>query len=358
LSLLRIGDELGDRYLVEAEVGRGGMQEVYRAHDQTLERSVALKVPQDDRVARKFRESAVISARVNHPNVAKTLDYFEDDHGRFYLVEEFVEGENLKDVASKFARLDPHAAAHVLHHLARGLVASHRAGVVHRDLKPSNIMIGGSLGFTSVKMTDFGIAKMAEAEVAEAVSGGEETTRQSRTVMNALAYVAPEVIDDPRTASKPVDVWAIAAMAWELLTGEPPFGTGLKVIKVHATGCPMPPLPPQVANHAQFGALARELHDLIATCLQVDPDARPTAVDLAARCDVVCYLPPVRELGSVKNYLVGRTRGFIESDAGESAFFHVRNVVGKKPAEGRRVWFSKFDGDPHPRAIPVLPLTS
>src|ERR1041384_6157592 len=137
------------------------MQEVYRARDVVLERLVALKVPQDARVARKFRDSAVISARVNHPNVAKTLDYFEESGGKFYLVEELIQGENLREVSVKFERLDPHTVAHVLHHLARGLAAAHRVGVVHRDLKPSNIMVVGGLAFLGLKITDFGIAKMA-----------------------------------------------------------------------------------------------------------------------------------------------------------------------------------------------------
>ena len=73
MSLLQIGETVGERYVVKAEIGRGGMQEVYRVHDDVLQRIVALKVPQDARVARKFRESSVLAARVNHPNVAKTL---------------------------------------------------------------------------------------------------------------------------------------------------------------------------------------------------------------------------------------------------------------------------------------------
>jgi|GEM_PF-5738973 len=180
-----------DRYIIEGEVGRGGMQEVYRALDDKLQRQVALKVPQDAKVARRFRESAVISAKVNHPNVAKTLDYFEDGNGRFYLVEELVDGPNLRRIATRFQRFDPHAVAHVLHHLARGVAASHRVGVVHRDLKPSNILVANGLAFRAVKVTDFGIAKMAEKEIGDAVSGGDETTQSSA----------------PATATPPNAVW-------------------------------------------------------------------------------------------------------------------------------------------------------
>ncbi len=358
MSLLSVGTRVGDRYSVEAEIGRGGMQEVYRAYDETLQRVVALKVPQDARVARKFRESAVFAAKVNHPNVAKTLDYFEENNGAFYLVEELIVGENLREISQRFELLDPHTAIYVLHHLARGVAASHRVDVVHRDLKPSNIMVLGGLQFNGLKITDFGIAKMAEHELHQAVSGGEDATRSSKTVMNALAYLAPEVIDSPRVPSKPADVWAIAAIAWELLTGVPPFGAGLKAIRAVGAGN-KPVLPAAIASHAQFGGLACLLHNLVLSCLESNPANRPTAMELSLKCDEFCYLPPVRELGEVTNY-PQKTFGFIESDAGETVFFHTKNLIGAVglPPTGSRVWFTKFEGSPRPRAIPVIPFKS
>ena len=354
MSLLRLGETVGGRYTVESELGRGGMQVVYRAHDDALRRLVAVKVPQDARVSRRFRESSVLSSRVNHPNVAKTLDYFEDDAGRLYMVEEYIDGSDLREVASRFERSDPYTAVHVLHHLARGLSASHRVGVVHRDLKPSNVMVVGGLDFDGLKITDFGIARMAEQEVNEAVSGGAETTKRSTTVMGALAYLAPEVIGSPHAPSKPADVWSIAAMAWEMLVGHPPFGTGLIAIK-EILSDELPVLPTPIGVHKQFGPLSRQLADLIHSCLQTDPDRRPTAAKLAARCDELCYMSPVRETGVVSHY-PARTFGFIERDAGGQAFFHAANVVGTRPERGAKVWFTAFDGEPRPRAIPVVPL--
>ena len=354
MSLLTPNETVGGRYTIEKEIGRGGMQVVYRALDETLQRTVAVKVPQDAQSTRRFRESSVLSSRVNHPNVAKTLDYFEDDNGRFYMVEEYVEGSNLRVFTSRFERSDPHTAVYILHHLARGLSASHRVGVVHRDLKPSNVMVVGGLKFGGLKITDFGIAKMAEQEVDRAVSGGDETTRRSSTVMGALAYLAPEVVDLPHTPSKPADVWSIAAMAWELLAGKPPFGTGLKVIR-EILSDKQPVLPSAVAAHEQFGLLSRELADVILCCLRRNADDRPTAAELAARCDEICYVTPVRETGVVTNYPF-RSFGFIEREAGGQVFFHVQNVVGSRPVVGTQVWFTAFDGKPRPRAIPVVPL--
>jgi serine/threonine-protein kinase len=354
--MLAVGDSVGDddRYVIEGEVGRGGMQEVYRALDDKLQRPVALKVPQDAKVARRFRESAVISAKVNHPNVAKTLDYFEDGGGRFFLIEELVKGPNLRQVAARFERLDPHAVSHVLHHLARGVAASHRVGVVHRDLKPSNILVAGGLAFEALKITDFGIAKMAEKEIGDAVSGGEETTQSSRTARGALPYMAPEVIDNPRTSSSPADVWAIATIAWELLTGRAPFGTGLKAVTAIVSGN-KPTLPGEITAHKQFGPLSLAVASVILRCLEQDPASRPSAEQVATLCDELCYLPLVREVGVIETYRA-RTFGFIRSNDSDGVFFHVQNVLGPAPLPGTGVWYSKFDGNPNPRAIPVVPM--
>jgi serine/threonine protein kinase len=356
VSVLQLNEVVGDRYTIEAEIGKGGMQEVYRAHDDILRRIVAVKVPQDSHAAKRFRDSAVIAAKVNHPNVAKTLDYFEDETNRPFLVEEYIDGMNLRDVMNQFERLDPHTAAHIMHHLARGLSASHHVGVVHRDLKPSNVMVRGGLEFQALRLTDFGIARMAQEEIDSAVAGGDETTKKSTTVMNALAYLAPEIVQASHTISKPADVWAIAAMTWEILTGKPPFGTGLKAVGQIISDA-RPTLPAYIAGHPQFGRLASELAEVIMTCLRPKPEKRPSADDLIAICDRLCYLPVIRETGTVGNYPAS-SFGFINADSGDQVFFHTQNVIknGPRPPIGTRVWFTRFDGDPRPRAIPVVPL--
>lgn len=355
--MLNVGDQVGDRYTIEAEIGHGGMQEVYRANDDILRRTVAVKVPQDH-AAKRFRDSAVIAAKVNHPNVAKTLDYFEDENGRSFLVEEYIAGENLRHVMNQFERLDPHTAAYILHHLARGLSASHHAGVVHRDLKPSNVMVEGGLAFQSLRLTDFGIARMAQEEIDSAVAGGEETTKKSTTVMNALAYLAPEIVESSHAISKPADVWAITAIAWEILTGKPPFGTGLKAL-LKIVAAERPSLPGYIADHPQFGPLSKELAAIIMSGLRADPDRRPSADELIETCGRLCYLPIARETGTIEKYPVS-SFGFITADGGDGVFFHTQNVItsGARPPIGTRVWFTRFDGAPRPRAIPVVPLRS
>ena len=245
--------------------------------------------------------------------------------------------------------------SHVLHHLARGVAASHRAGVVHRDLKPSNILVAGGLAFRAVKVTDFGIAKMAEKEIwVNAVSGGDETTQSSRTARGALPYMAPEVIDHPRTPSPPADVWAIAAIAAELLTGSAPFGTGLKAVAAILKGN-KPTLSGEITAHNQFGPLSLAVGNVILRCFEQDPLSRPSAERLVTLCDELCYQPLVREVGVIESYPV-RTFGFIRSNGSDGVFFHVQNVLGPPPAQGTDVWYSKFDGSPNPRAIPVVPM--
>lgn len=214
--------------------------------------------------------------------------------------------------------------------------------------------MAGDLAFKAVKITDFGIAKMAEKEIGDAVSGGEETTQSSRTARGALPYMAPEVIDNPRTPSPPADVWAIAAIAWELLTGRAPFGTGLKAVTAIVSGN-KPALSGEITAHNQFGPLSLAVGNVILRCFEKVPTSRPSAEQLATLCDELCYQPLVREVGVIENYPV-RTFGFIRSNGSDGVFFQVQNVLGPPPPLGTDVWYSKFDGSPRPRAIPVVPM--
>lgn len=159
------GQVLAGRYEILKYHAAGGMQEVYVAQDLALGREVAIKTPKSGVVDRRFRRGAEMGARVVHPNVAATFDYFEDENVTF-LVEEFVQGRDLaKMLDDEFYYLDPSLAAHILHHMAKALNEAHRVGICHRDLKPSNIMTSGDPGVTTLKLTDFGIAKLAESEI-------------------------------------------------------------------------------------------------------------------------------------------------------------------------------------------------
>lgn len=350
----QVGDVLGERYRIISFLDAGGMQEVYEAEDEVLRRCVALKVPFNASAERRFTRSALASARVNHANAAKTLDYFEWD-GRSYLVEEFISGCDLKRFLQQVPKLDPTTAAYFLHHLARGVAAMHHVNVIHRDLKPSNIMIPGALDMGGLKVTDFGIARMAAAEVDDAVEGGQETMSASKTVVGAIPYMAPEVIENKRNSSLASDIWSVGAIGYELLCGEKPFGEGLIVIRNVFKG-EMPPISGLVRRKTQFSVLGKEVYEILERCLALDPDARPEADELVRLCGDLCYARVPRETGTIDNYF-GRKWGFISASNGDTVFFHVDSLFASKaPAIGTDVWFSRFPGHPRDRAFPVVPM--
>lgn len=344
---------IGARYEVKQYIAEGGMQEVYLAHDIVLDSQVALKVPLHQSARRRFDRSAFISAKVNHPNAARTLDYLSQDDDQ-HLIEEFIQGQNLSDVLALVPAFDPDVCAYVMHHLARGLFAVHRHGVVHRDLKPGNIMIVDGWEFGGLKITDFGVARMAQLEIEEAVRFGTVTT--SKTAIGALPYMAPEVIETPNVPTLPADIWAVGALTFQLLSGMFPFGQGYAAVPRIQAALP-PELPVSIHAHPQFGYLAREINGIILQCLQKAPAARPTAQQLVALCDRLCYSPVRgRRRGNVESY-PGRSFGFIRpQDGGTSVFFHVDSVFGTLPQVGQAVWYKAHPGNPRERAHPVVAM--
>jgi len=348
------GDVIGKRYEIRAFIDEGGMQEVYTATDTVLRREVALKAPKNETAAKRFRRSAVVSAKVNHPNVAKTLDYVIDGD-RSYLIEELISGRDLRKVLAREVEvLDPYLAARMFHHLCRGVSAAHHAGVMHRDLKPSNVMVLGESALSGVKITDFGIAKMAEEELIEAAEGGESSISGSKTMIGALPYMAPEAIEKAKSTGQSADIWAVGAMLYEMLSGERPFGSGLpavpNILKAE------PPAKPRILNgNHQLSPLASQLFDIVLRCLNKDPKARPSADELLRICGTLCYPLSERRFGRVRDIRYNAW-GFISDDGGSDIFFHLSSVYGAAPAEGDRVCYCCFLGGGADRAHPVLKM--
>lgn len=351
-NIHNIGDRIDNRYEILCFVGEGGMQQVYRSLDLVLGREVALKVPKNPSAQKRFKRSAVVSAKINHPNVAKTLDYIETDSSP-YFIEELISGSDLKEgVLQQLGVVDPYLTAKIFHYLAKGIAASHKAGVIHRDLKPSNVMVVGGFNLTEIKITDFGIAKMAEEEITNAVKD-ESSTSASATVMGALPYMAPEMIIDAKNAGKPSDIWALGAMMYELISGEKPFGVGLAVVR-NIIEDPPPEKPAFIAQKLQFQSLANALYELIVECLNKIPEERPTANELMKKCEDLCYPVVKRQTGVCKYLHPTYSWGHITSDNGQDVFFHLDSVYGNKPVIGSRVCFSAFPGSPNPRAHPII----
>jgi serine/threonine-protein kinase len=176
--MISSGKLVAGRYEVQNHVGNGGMQDVYRARDRMLGLDVALKTPLPGQAGKRFERSAQIASRVNHYNVAKTLDYIEEE-GNVYLIEEYVDGETLEEKLRGMSLIDPHLASRIMHHLSKGIAASHHAGVVHRDVKPSNVMTAPGVNLHNLKITDFGIATLTEEVFDDAAQSGDLIPRLS-----------------------------------------------------------------------------------------------------------------------------------------------------------------------------------
>lgn len=351
---MNIGDVVSDRYVVRKHIGKGGMQDVYLATDKLLEMEVALKTPQAGQQDRRFAQSAIFAARVNHHNVAKTLDYIEDDNRRF-LIEEYVAGETLEAKLAKFGVVDPHLGARVLHHMSKGVAASHHAGVVHRDLKPSNIIVEPGVNLHQLKITDFGIATLTEEVFSEAAKDGDLTRSTSGTIRGALPYMAPEMMfrspgDHP---GPPADIWSLGALMFRLLTGEYPFGVYLEAA-VNVRNGTRKPWPLFMMANPQFSPLVKELTAIVDSCLNYDQEKRPTADQLTADCDRLCYINFHRSEGVVTNFIQNGYSGFATGVDG-TVFFSMESVYGpRRPSTSNSgICYCMFPGNPRHRGHPV-----
>ncbi|MEM1413383.1 MAG: protein kinase, partial [Myxococcota bacterium] len=272
---LPLGARVG-LYRLTKVIGHGGMGCVYRAEHTELGRPVAIKVL-DPRlsedagyVARFLREARTVSA-LRHPNVVDVFDFLETDAPRrVTFVMELLGGTTLRELLRERALGVEETLAAGLQ-LCSALEAVHAAGVVHRDLKPENVMVVGPLrrdsAAPSVKLLDFGIAKVPDPEAMHQTAAG--------VMMGTPAYMAPEQFAaEPAPAA--TDVYALGELLYEMLTQEPPFpGRGLRLMRAKTSGVPPTlALPSEVAA----GALGR----LLADCLRTDPAGRPSVPEVRA----------------------------------------------------------------------------
>lgn len=349
-----IGKTLSNRYTVDKKIGDGGMQSVFLAHDAQTDRHVALKTPLAGQAFNKFRDSAIIAARVNHHNVAKTYDYFEHESQPF-LIEEFVNGPNLEEACLPGSFLDPHAGARLFRSLALGLSASHKAGIVHRDLKPSNVIAVGGITLQAVKITDFGIATLTDQVFQDAASSGDLTRSTSGTVRGALPFMSPEMMfrkkgDYP---GQPSDVWSIGAMMFRLLTGEYAFGTGFEAA-ANVKNQDRRPWPNFMTSQITFKDLSIDLQSAVEACLTYNQQDRPTASELVEVCSKLCFADAERQVGQVIEHK-GHSNFFIRSRTGEKIYYHRSSAYGQvDPKVDDEVVFSAYPGHPYPRAHPVV----
>jgi serine/threonine-protein kinase len=354
MTVFSEGELISGRYVIQSFLAEGGMQEVYIAYDQILERNVALKTPKNHHADKRFKRSAVLSAKVNHPNVAKILDYFELTDTAV-IIEELISGKSLDIVLKEdFTYFDPYMLAQFGHHISKGVAASHHVEVVHRDLKPGNIMLANEGDVYSFKITDFGIATLTNRELQEA-HGNTLTIQRSQTMMGAIPYMAPEMIENPNNADAPSDIWAVGAIMYRLMTGNDPYGAGLPAVRRIADA----EIPPEFDSFGliQYAWLTNELWEIIKSCLKKDPADRPKADNLVKSFCGICYSVLPRKESYIKNYkLYEGDWGFVYGDIGDDYFLHRESFYGPEDEiiSGRRVQFVSHP--PTNRIHPCIPL--
>ena len=206
---------LGGRYMLERELGHGGMATVFLAQDLRHDRSVALKVLHPDLAhalgPERFQREIRLVARLQHPHILTVLDSGEAA-GRLWFAMPYVEGESLRDRLARAHQLPLDDALRIATETARALDYAHRQGVIHRDIKPENILLTKD-GDTLV--ADFGIAR--------ALTGGAERITETGMAVGTPAYMSPEQAAGERDLDAGTDIYALGAVLYEMLAGEPPF---------------------------------------------------------------------------------------------------------------------------------------
>ena len=220
-----IGEVIGGRFQIEAELGEGGMATVYRALDLATKRPFALKLlkpeiaDSEEAMARLQRECEVLQ-RLDNPAVVQLETFGKLPDGRIFMVMELLEGETLGDRMRRDKRLDPDDLAPIVAGAVAGLTAAHKGGVVHRDLKPDNIFLAKTgpdathPNALQVKLLDFGISK---------VYSNEERLTRTGQVLGTPRYMAPEQLSAEPDLDARVDVYALGVIMYEALAGSPPF---------------------------------------------------------------------------------------------------------------------------------------
>jgi serine/threonine-protein kinase len=272
---LATGSELAGRYRIRSVLARGGMGVIYDAEHLALKCDVAIKtlkpvlLADPDAVARFTRE-ARLAASIGHPGIVTVFD-LASDQGITFLAMERLQGE---DVRNRLLRTGPFAIVDVVRiarELADAIAAAHERGVLHRDLSPRNVFLHEAFGRKSVKVLDFGIAKLTEPRLAEG-------STQSQQVVGTLLYMAPERLAGDPAVDARVDVYGIGAILYEATSGEPPFNARTYselVLKIALEQ----PLPLQARRPDAPAALIR----VIERALHKDPSARWPSVSALAQ---------------------------------------------------------------------------
>jgi tRNA A-37 threonylcarbamoyl transferase component Bud32 len=269
-AVLAPGERAGD-FVIAGLLGRGSFGTVYAAAHAVIGRRAAVKVLReqtDERKVAAFIEEARLVARLRHPNIVDVLTFGRLDDGRHVQVMDLIEGPTLAEHIAEHGPSSLTDALPILRGVASALDAVHRSGVAHRDLKPANVMLERTEGELVPKLIDFGIAQLIAAE-SEGEREGERPAAARGGVVGTPRYMAPEQCRG-RAVDARADSYAFGLLAYELLTGEPPFGGDdtLELMMKHTSEVP-------VAPSLRCTTLPAAVDPILLGLLAKDPVARP-----------------------------------------------------------------------------------
>lgn len=259
-----LGKTLG-RYQISVKLGAGGMGEVYRAHDERLERDVAIKVLnaaklEENSSRKRFRKEALVLSKLNHPNIATILD-FDTQEGVDFLVMEYIVGTTLSAKLEKGAMSEKEMLPYALQ-IATAMEEAHALGVIHRDLKPSNIFVTPK---GQIKVLDFGLAKLIEQPTHTAVT---KATTESNLLVGTLPYMSPEqLLSEPIDAR--TDIYSFGVLLYEMSTGKLPYSATQPITLANSI-LNKDPAPPQQLRPD----MSPRLQEIILKCMDKDKEKR------------------------------------------------------------------------------------
>jgi serine/threonine protein kinase/tetratricopeptide (TPR) repeat protein len=332
--------DFGDYELLE-EIGRGGQGIVYRAHQKSLNRTVALKIIglgpwTTEAHLKRFRREAEAAASLDHPCIVPIYEVSERE-GQCYFSMKFVEGGQLDEVV-RCAPISIPRAVELIAKLARTVHYAHEHGILHRDIKPGNILLDAK---GEPLLTDFGLARLVEAE---------STVTRTLEVIGTPSYMAPEQAAGEHTqVGSATDVYGLGAVLYQLLTGHPPFAgrTSYETIRLLLD---TEPRQPRLWNPK----IARELSTICLKCLEKEPKRRyPSALALAEDLEHWLKHEPIR---AHRTGIFTRGQKWMRRKPAIAAL--IASLIALAAAIGWNVWKSELISHPAPKSVAVLPFSN
>jgi serine/threonine protein kinase len=264
------------QYKLERKLGSGGMGVVYMAHHAMLRRPTAVKMLEPDKVneaaLQRFEREVQITSQLNNPNTVAIYDYGRTPEGLFYYAMEFLDGIDLQSLVERYGPQPVSRVIHILEQVCGSLYEAHSLGLVHRDIKPANIMLNRRGGQPDVvKVLDFGLVKALDEQRQAGLT-------QQTSLTGTPLYMSPEAIEMPNSVDARSDLYAVGAVGYFLLTGQPVF-EATNVVDLCQKHVAATPIPPSERTRTHIPA---ELESAILSCLEKSRAKRPqTARDLA-----------------------------------------------------------------------------